>query len=160
LAQALSRDLHGSTVDGLYQVARSLCVHRVEDLDAFDRAFASYFEGVTDEAIAITAELAEWLADPAARRQPTDQERRPLESADLDEAMRQLRQRLAEQRERHDRGTRWVGTGGASPFGRSGEHPSGIRVGDGISDGRGGRGGAIALAGERRFRALRGDITL
>jgi uncharacterized protein with von Willebrand factor type A (vWA) domain len=159
LGEALARDLHGTTLDGFYDVARALCVHRAEDLDAFDRAFAAHFQGVTETAIELSEELLEWLSDPARRRELTDEERQLLERLDLEEARRRLRERLAEQRARHDRGNRWVGTGGASPFGRGGEHPSGVRVGDGDATGGGSR-GALAAAGERRFRALAGDVTL
>ncbi len=156
LAEALSRDLHGSTLDGFYQVARALCVHREQDLDAFDQAFAVHFRGVTEEAIQITDEMLQWLEREAPRRPLTDEERELLERLDLAEAKRRLMERLAEQRERHDRGNRWVGTGGASPHGRGGAHPDGIRVGEGP---RGGS-GALRVAAERRFRDLRGDVTL
>src|SRR2546430_307504 len=65
------------------------------------------------------------------------------------------RERIARQRERHDRGNRWVGTAGTSPHGSGGTHPSGIKVGDAP----GGR-GALEVAGERHFRDLRSDVTL
>src|SRR5262249_14875902 len=125
MAEALSRDLHETSLDGFYDVARSLMVHRAEDLDAFDTAFAAYFRGVEVEAIQITEELLSWLEKAAPRRDLTPEERALLEKLDLEEVKRMLRERLAEQRERHDRGNRWVGTGGTSPFGNSGIHPSG-----------------------------------
>src|SRR5882724_10243974 len=121
LAEALGLGLHKGTLEGFYEVARALCVHREHDLDAFDRAFAHHFRGVPDDALALTDELLQWL----------------------------------EQRERHDGGNRWVGTGGASPHGSAGTHPTGIKVGNA----RGGR-GALELAGERHFRDLRSDVTL
>ena len=155
LAEALSRELHRGTLDGFYQVARALCVHREQDLDGFDRAFAHHFRGVEDEALAIADELLEWLDQPVSRRQLTELEKELLERIDLHEVRRQMRERLAEQRERHDRGNRWVGTAGTSPHGSGGTHPGGIKVGDAP----GGR-GALELAGERRFRDLRSDLTL
>jgi uncharacterized protein with von Willebrand factor type A (vWA) domain len=156
VAAALSRDLHGTSLDGFYQVARALCVHREQDLDAFDTAFAAHFHGVTQEAIEITEEMLEWLEQNAPRRELTDEEMKMLERLDLKEARQRLKERLAEQRERHDRGNKWVGTGGTSPHGKGGQHENGIRVGDGE---RGGQ-GALRMANERRFRDLRGDITL
>ena len=63
VADALSRDLHETTLDGFYDVARALCVHREQDLDAFDTAFASYFQGIETEALQISEELLDWLAD-------------------------------------------------------------------------------------------------
>jgi uncharacterized protein len=155
LAQALSQELHRGTLDGFYQVARALCVHREQDLDAFDRAFAHHFRGVADDALALTDEVLRWLEDPAPRRELTEAERELLEGLDLEGARDRLRQRLLEQRERHDRGNKWVGTGGTSPHGAGGTNPSGIKVGDAP----GGR-GAIEIAGERRFRDLRSDVTL
>ncbi len=131
VAEALWRELHDSTLDGFYDVARALCVHREQDLDAFDTAFASYFKGIELEALQITEELLEWLKDAKPERELTDEERALLESIDLQEARRRLEQRLREQRERHDGGNRWVGTGGTSPHGRGGTHPSGISVGNG-----------------------------
>jgi len=103
VAEALSRDLHETTLDGFYEVARALCVHREQDLDAFDTAFASYFHGIEAEALQISEELLEWLSENAPRRELSDDERKLLESLDLAEARRRLEERLKEQRERHDR---------------------------------------------------------
>jgi uncharacterized protein len=155
LAQALSLRLHRGTLDGFYEVARALCVHREQDLDAFDRAFAHHFRGVADDALALTDELLQWLEQPAARRKLTKAEKDLLRNIDLAEARERLRQRLSEQRERHDRGNKWVGTSGTSPHGSGGTHPSGIKLGNAP----GGR-GAVEMAGERRFRDLRSDVTL
>ena len=131
-------------------------MHREQDLDAFDTAFAHYFEGVELEALQITEELLSWLSEAAPRRELTDEERELLKSIDLKEARRLLQERLAEQKSRHDRGNRWVGTGGTSPHGRAGTHPSGIAVGEGQPGGR----GALARAGAHNFKALRGDLNL
>lgn len=156
LAEALARDLHETTLDGFYDVARALLVHREQDLDAFDTAFAAYFQGVEAEAVQISDELIEWLRNEAPRRELTPAERKLLESLDLDAIRRQFEERLKQQRERHDGGNRWVGTGGASPFGRGGDHVHGLSVGDGPPGGR----GALARAGAHNFRALRGDLNL
>jgi len=156
LSQALKAGLHGSTLDGFYDVARALCVKREGDLDAFDRAFAHYFKGVPDDAAQLTEQLLEWLKDPVDKRELTDEEKSLLESIDLDEARRRLQERLKEQKGRHDRGSKWIGTGGTSPHGRGGTHPTGIRVGEGPAGGK----GALERAGERRFAELRSDVTL
>jgi uncharacterized protein with von Willebrand factor type A (vWA) domain len=156
VADALSRDLHDTSLDGFYDVARSLCVHREQDLDAFDTAFASYFHGIELESIKITEELLDWLEKAAPRRDLTDEERAILEKLDLAEVRRRLEERLREQKGRHDRGNKWVGTGGTSPHGRNGgAQLSGISVGDAP----GGR-GALARAGAHNFRSLRGDVNL
>src|SRR5262249_34293142 len=143
VAEALARDLHETSLDGFYEVARALCVHREQDLDAFDSAFASYFHGIEFEALQISEELLDWLRDSPPRRPLSEDERKLLESLDLAEARRSLEDRLREQRQRHDGGNRWIGTGGTSPHGRGGTHPTGIRVGDGPAGGR----SAVARAG-------------
>jgi uncharacterized protein with von Willebrand factor type A (vWA) domain len=155
LAQALKLELHEGTLDGFYETARALCVHREQDLDAFDRAFAHHFRGVPDEAIALTEELLEWLQQPKAKRELTELEQELLQRMDLEQVRQQMRERLAQQRQRHDRGNRWVGTGGTSPHGSGGINPAGIKVGDAP----GGR-GALEVAGERHFKDLRSDVTL
>jgi hypothetical protein len=157
LSDALALDLHDTTLDGFYDVARSLLVHREQDLDAFDTAFASYFEGIEVEALQLSEELLDWLKNAVERRELTDEERALLEKIDLKEARRLLEERLKEQRGRHDRGNKWVGTGGTSPHGRGGMHPSGVSVGEG---GPAGAKGALARAGSHNFRALRGDLNL
>ena len=155
LAQALGLGLHRGTLDGFYEMARSLCVHREQDLDAFDRAFAHHFRGVPDDALDLTDELLQWLEEPAARRELSELEKELLERIDLREARRRLRERIAEQRERHDRGNKWVGTGGTAPHGSGGSNPAGIKVGD-----RPGSRGALQSAADRRFKDLRSDVTL
>src|SRR5438067_964707 len=100
LAQALALELHRGTLDGFYEVARALCVHREQDLDGFDRAFAHHFHGVPDEALALTDELLQWLEQPMAKRQLTELEKELLERIDLAEARDRLRMRLVVQRGR------------------------------------------------------------
>ncbi|HEX9577007.1 MAG TPA: VWA domain-containing protein [Myxococcales bacterium] len=155
LAEALGLELHKGTLDGFYEVARALCVHREQDLDAFDRAFAHHFRGVPDEALALTEEMLRWLEQPVSKRVLSELEKELLERIDLQEARRRLRERIVSQRARHDRGNRHVGTGGTAPHGAGGTHRSGIKVGDAP----GGR-GALEIAGERHFRDLRSDVTL
>src|SRR5919201_4710461 len=84
LAQALALELHKGTLDGFYEVARALCVHREEELDAFDRAFAHHFKGVPDEALRLTEEVLAWLEAPVDKRVLDEDERKLLESIDLD----------------------------------------------------------------------------
>src|SRR5437773_7743981 len=84
LAQALALELHRGILDGFYEVARALCVHREQDLDAFDRAFAHHFRGVPDEALALTDELLEWLEQPRAKRELTELEKSLLQKMDLE----------------------------------------------------------------------------
>ncbi len=155
LMQALQLGLHDSSLDGFYRVARAICVKEVGQLDAFDVAFLAHFRGVRFEAALITGELLDWLADPRALEGLSEAERRMIERLDLDELRRRFEERLREQKERHDGGNRWIGTGGTSPFGSGGANPTGMRVG-----GEGGGRSAMQLAAERRFREYRRDAIL
>jgi uncharacterized protein with von Willebrand factor type A (vWA) domain len=97
----------------------------------------------------------DWLSDPISPRVLTPEEIAALEQLDLEELRQKFEERLREQTERHDGGNRWVGTGGTSPFGHSGTHPGGVRVG-----GEGQNRSAMQVAAKRRFRNLRHDVTL
>lgn len=155
LARALAMGLHDSSLDGFYYVARSLCVHREGDLDAFDQAFSSHFRGVATARIELLDELENWLKDPKNRRELTDEELAQLQSIDMDELRRLFEERLREQKERHDGGNKWIGTGGTSPFGSGGTHPSGVRVGK-----SGGGRSAMGVADARQYKPYRSDLVL
>lgn len=130
LAQALSAGLHESSLKGFYDVAKALLVHDEKHLDDFDQAFARVFEGAEAKGLELAEELFDWLREARERtRDLTAEERALLERFDLDELRRMFEERLQEQRERHDRGNRWIGTGGTSPFGHSGAAREGFRVG-------------------------------
>lgn len=152
LMQALRAGHARADLGTFYHLARCLLVKRESDYDTYDRAFASFFGDI--EATELSNELLDWLKNPVLP-EISDEERARLQAFDLDELAAKFRERLAEQKERHDGGNRWIGTGGTSPFGHGGEHPSGIRVGGG-----GGGRTAVQVAGERRFRNLRSDRVL
>jgi len=113
------------------------------------------FKGI-ESPVDIDDEVWDWLSDPLTMPGLTDEERRLLAAAmedlDLEALQRLFEERLKEQDEAHHGGNRWIGTGGTSPFGHSGFHPGGIRVG-GESRNR----SAVKVAGERRYRGYRTD---
>lgn len=149
--EALARGLHNDTLDGFYQVARCILVQSEAHYDDFDRVFGEAFRGVQADASELLKQLEEWLKDPKAM----DPElRAALEGMDLEQLRRELLDRLAKQKERHDGGSHWIGTGGTSPFGTGGQNPNGVRVGGG-----GGR-SALAVADSRRFKEFRRDLVL
>ncbi len=154
LMEAMKKGLHGSSLRRFYNLSRALLVKSETYFDAFDRVFLSVFEGV-EGALEIEDEVLQWLQDPKNFQELTDEQKQMLERLSGDELMQQFLERLAEQTERHDGGDKWVGTGGRSPFGHGGEHPTGIRVG-GQSRNR----SAMKVAGERRFRDYRTDASL
>jgi len=154
LLEALEKGLHGSSLQRFYHLSRACLVKSETYFDGFDRAFLQVFEGVEGE-LDIEEELLQWLNDPKNFEGITDEQREMLERLNSDELMRKFLETLAEQTERHDGGGRWVGTGGHSPFGHGGEHPTGIRVG-----GRSRNRSAMKVAEERRYKDYRTDQTL
>lgn len=153
LMQALRGGYARADLNTFYHLARCLLVKRESDYDAYDRAFASFF-GDAEAALGVSDELIEWLANPILP-EISDEERAKMRAFDLDELASRFRELLEEQKERHDGGSRWIGTGGTSPFGHGGEHPTGVRVGGG-----GGGRSAVQVAGSRRYRNLRSDLIL
>src|SRR5205807_2125604 len=128
LMRALALGLHDSSLDGFYHLSRAVLVKDVALYDAFDDAFLAVFRGATQDALALAEELLGWLNDPKKFAGLTDKQRALLQALNPAELRELFKQRLAEQKARHDRGSRWVGTGGSSPFGNSGENPNGMRV--------------------------------
>jgi uncharacterized protein with von Willebrand factor type A (vWA) domain len=155
LARALSAGLHDSSLDGFYHVARALCVHTETDLDAFDEAFLACFRGIESKSLDLVKELEQWLSDPKMRKDLSPEELAMLEHLSPEELRRLFEERLREQKERHDGGNRWIGTGGTSPFGAHGAHPTGVRVGP-----KGGGRSAMAIADARVYRPYRSDLVL
>jgi uncharacterized protein len=156
LAKALQLGLHDSSLDGFYNVAKSLLVHSEAHLDAFDQAFASHFRGVEQAGLELTQNLLDWLREARERLSTlSPEERAVLDAIDFEELQRQFEERLKEQKERHDGGNRWIGTGGTSPFGHSGAARKGIRVG-----GPGGNRSAVRVAEQRNYAAYRDDQVL
>ncbi|HHO50537.1 MAG TPA: VWA domain-containing protein [Deltaproteobacteria bacterium] len=146
--EALRRGLATSLTE-LYPLGRALLCRTEADFDRYDLAFAAAFEGaaLSDE---LRSQLAQWLE----RRVDPQGERSEPELAD-EELWRAFLERLAEQREEHNGGDRWIGTGGTSPFGHGGRGARGIRVG-GSAGGR----AAVSVALERRWESYRNDRTL
>ncbi len=157
LMQALHQGLARASLDTFYHLARSILVKSEAHYDQYDQVFAHYFKDAELKPH-IRDEVMQWLEDSVAfgdlEIPPEVLER--LETMDLEELRRELEERLAEQTERHDGGSRWVGTGGTSPFGHSGYHPGGIRVGGPEH----GLGTAVQVAAARRFRNYRKDVQL
>jgi len=153
---ALEEGLHGSNLLRFYHLGRACLIKSETYFDAYDRVFASVFKGVEgafgDD---VTEKVLEWLRDPKNVPELTPEQWAALERLSGDELMRRFLERLGEQTERHDGGNKWVGTGGRSPFGNGGTHPTGIRVG-GQSTSR----SAMKVAEERRFRDYRTDQQL
>jgi uncharacterized protein with von Willebrand factor type A (vWA) domain len=153
---ALEQGLHGASLLRFYHLGRACLVKSETYFDAYDRVFARVFKGVEGEfGDEVTDRLLEWLREAKELPELTPEQVAELERLTSEELMRRFLETLAEQTERHDGGDRWVGTGGRSPYGNNGTHPTGIRVG-GQSRSR----SAMKVAEERRFADYRTDRTL
>jgi uncharacterized protein with von Willebrand factor type A (vWA) domain len=118
----------GYKIDDFYYLSRTTLVKDEKHYDKFDRAFAAYFKGV--EMIAdFTKDIPlEWLRKNLELNL-SPEELAKIEKMGWDELMETLKKRFEEQKERHEGGSKWIGTGGTSPFGAYGQNPQGIRIG-------------------------------
>jgi uncharacterized protein len=157
LMEAMAQDLAGRRVEDFYYLSRAALVKDERNLDKFDRVFGHVFKGLETVGDALTAEIpAEWLKK-LAERHFTEEEKRQIEAmGGLDKLLETLRQRLQEQKGRHQGGSKWIGTGGTSPFGAYGYNPEGIRIGQETN--RNFR--AVKVWDKREFRDLDDQVEL
>jgi uncharacterized protein len=123
-----SEDGSGYKIDDFYYLSRTALVKDEKHYDKFDRAFASYFKGV-EMVTDFTKEIPlDWLRKNLELNL-SPEELAKIEKMGWDELMETLKKRFEEQKERHEGGSKWIGTGGTSPFGAYGQNPQGIRIG-------------------------------
>ena len=156
LLDALSNGLADTSVEQFYFLARTTLVKDESHFDRFDQVFTAYFKGIEDLLPHAPGEIPdEWLAQ-LSELDLSDEERAKLtELGGLEELMEALRERLEEQKERHEGGSKWIGTAGTSPFGHGGYHPAGVRIG-----GSGGNRRAVKVWQQRQFRNLDDSVEL
>jgi uncharacterized protein with von Willebrand factor type A (vWA) domain len=130
LLEALDRDVIERDPQSFYYLSRATFVKDEGLLDKFDQVFAKVFKGLETSFGEQAVELpADWLK-AIAEKYLTPEEMEAIKSlGSWDEIMETLRQRLEEQKERHQGGSKWIGTGGTSPYGNSGYNPEGVRIG-------------------------------
>jgi uncharacterized protein len=153
LHKALSMGLVRS-LDDFYTTSRTVMVKSERYFDLFDQMFAHYFQGADmpdpeewEIDAAMRALLTEWLQDPRELADVLGVDEAAIAGMTPDELIAYFKERLKDQTERHDGGSKWIGTGGTSPVGHSGQHPGGMRVG-GSSGGK----SAVKVAMERRYK--------
>ena len=118
----------GYKIDDFYYLSRTTLVKDEKHFDKFDRAFAAYFKGVELVADFTKTVPLEWLRRNL-ELELSPEEKAKIEKMGWDELMETLKKRFEEQKERHEGGSKWIGTGGTSPFGAYGHNPQGIRMG-------------------------------
>ena len=155
LLEALQARLVGASLDDFYLLGRAILIKDEAFYDRFDRAFGEYFKGV--EALpGLEAMIPEEWLELAARRHLSEEDRLKLQKLGYEKLFEQFRQRLAEQKERHAGGSKWIGTAGTSPYGHGGYHPEGIRIGGESAGNR----TAVKVWEQREFRNLDDSVDL
>ncbi|MDQ0140263.1 vWA domain-containing protein [Cupriavidus necator] len=129
MLEALKAQVITPSIDEFYYLSRMTLVKDEKHFDKFDQTFAAYFKGVES--------LVDWKSDipldwlqKTLERELSPEEKAKIEAmGGLDKLMERLKQLLEEQKEKHEGGNKWIGTGGTSPFGHGGYNPEGIRIG-------------------------------
>ena len=156
LLEALDAEVIAASPEQFYYLARTTFVKDEGLLDRFDQVFGKVFKGLAaeygTEAVPIPEE---WLKKVAELYLTPEQMAEIKSLGSWEEIMETLKKRLEEQKERHQGGSKWIGTGGTSPFGNSGYNPEGVRIG-----GEGGQKSAIKVWDKREFRNLDSDVEL
>ena len=154
LMDALEKGLAKSDLMNFYLLCRCILVTGESDFDKLDLAFSEFFGGISSPKD-LPDEFWEWLTD--AKKYDAEGYGFDFEQVlhGLEELQKMFEERKKEQKERHDGGSYWIGTGGASVFGRGGFNPQAIRVG-----GEGSHSRAMQVAGERNFKDFRQDTVL
>ena len=162
LQEAMQQGLAGFDTEHFYYLARAILVKDERFLDKFDVVFAEHFKGILQPVPAGVdgvepRELPrEWL-EKLAEKLLTEEEKAQIEAlGGLDKLMETLRERLEEQKGRHQGGNKWIGTAGTSPFGAHGFNPEGISIGQEKGHNR----KAVKVWSQRSFKNLAGDAEL
>jgi uncharacterized protein with von Willebrand factor type A (vWA) domain len=157
LLGAMKANVAEYSVDDFYYLSRATLVKDERHLDRFDRVFAEVFKGLEKAAGTAPQEIPEEWLRRMGEKVLTPEEMAEIQAlGGFEKLMETLRQRLEEQKERHQGGNKWIGTGGTSPFGADGYNPEGVRIGQGESRHR----RAVKVWDKRDFRDLDGDIEL
>ena len=157
LLEALDRDLAHKKVEDFYFLSRACLVKDERNLDKFDRVFSHVFRGVETLGDALSqAEIPEEWLRKLAERYLSEEEKRQIEAMGWDKLLETLKERLKEQKARHQGGSKWIGTAGTSPYGAYGYNPEGVRIGqDGNRNFR-----AVKVWDKRDFKDLDDDVEL
>jgi uncharacterized protein with von Willebrand factor type A (vWA) domain len=158
LMEGMDKNLASQKIEDFYYLSRATLVKDERNLDKFDRVFGHVFKGIEtlSEATGTVEVPAEWLKK-LAEKYLSEEEMKQIEAlGGWDKLMETLAERLAEQKGRHEGGSKWIGTAGTSPFGAYGYNPEGVRIGQ--AESRHGR--AVKVWDKREFRDLDDSVEL
>jgi uncharacterized protein with von Willebrand factor type A (vWA) domain len=130
LMEALQADLADQRVENFYYLSRATLVKDERHLDKFDQVFGHVFKGLELMSDAVEANIPEEWLRAISSLYLSEEEKKKIEAlGGWDKIMEELKKRLAEQKGRHQGGSKWIGTGGTSPYGAEGYNPAGVRIG-------------------------------
>ena len=156
LFEGLKQHLVFADSETFYYFSRTCLVKDEKYFDRFDRAFSAHFKELETLDAVIEAIIPDdWLRNEFLKSL-SDEDKAKIESlGGLEKLIEEFKKRLEEQKERHEGGNKWIGTGGTSPFGQQGYNPEGVRVGP-----NGGQKKALKVWDRRDFKNLDDDVQL
>ena len=156
LLGALEKQMVYANIDDFYYLSRAILVKDEKHYDKFDKAFDIYFKGIEKLEDVFQALIPEdWLRKAFEKELDPEELKKIKSLGGLDKLLEEFKKRLEEQKGKHQKGDKWVGTGGTSPFGNAGSHPEGVRV-----DGEGKQNKAVKVWQQRDFKNLDDSVEL
>ena len=156
LLEAMQKDVISPSIDEFYYLSRTTLVKDEQNFDKFDRAFGEYFKGIESVAGVEFDVPLEWLLKQAELKLSPEEKAMIEAMGGWEKLMEALKQRLEEQKGRHQGGNKWIGTAGTSPFGAYGYNPEGVRIGQDQSRNR----SAVKVWDAREYRNLDDSVEL
>ncbi|MBE0612311.1 MAG: VWA domain-containing protein [Burkholderiales bacterium] len=156
LIEGMQKGVVGSSIDDFYYFSRTCLVKDEANFDKFDRAFGEYFKGV-EAIMGVEADIPlEWLRKQAELNLSPEEKAKIEAMGGWEKLMETLKKRLEEQKGRHQGGSKWIGTGGTSPYGAYGYNPEGVRIGQDGSRNR----SAVKVWDQREYQNLDDQVEL
>ena len=156
LIEGMQKGVVGSSIDDFYYFSRTCLVKDEANFDKFDRAFGEYFKGV-EAIMGVEADIPlEWLRKQVELNLSPEEKAKIEAMGGWEKLMETLKKRLEEQKGRHQGGSKWIGTGGTSPYGAYGYNPEGVRIGQEGSRNR----SAVKVWDQREYQNLDDQVEL
>lgn len=157
LMEAMQAHVIDMKIDEFYVLARTVLVKDEKNLDKFDRVFGAAFKGLENLDPTEAAQIPEEWLKALTEKFLSEEEKKEIEAlGGWEKLMETLKERLAEQKKRHEGGNKWIGSGGTSPFGNNGYNPEGVRIGQE----KGRQGKAVKVWDKREYKNLDDTVEL